>query len=373
MKVENLIVGQVYKYKEICELIGIEPKTGNTKIKQLKELATLVDYEKQGTKFLIKEIFEEAKEKVDMRKVVKEDDKRRLGNNNAISTHIQYNLVCLLERTGEPTEVRGVGFNRYQLYRDLGMANEKFGNAFMDKKSFAENHYASEQAVIECFDYTYQRLYARLDSAFESYMKKSSGFTITKGYKITTSDGEVRVADKIEEGMIADIEDLVLQQFGLKNKRDLIFVKKGEESKYAQFKSTVISKLKEEFSIYFEDLVAYSDAFVFAYTLRAVKRVKARMEKDYGLNEETAREELNKLLLSSLDETIENRHKNTKDKYKDYFGEIFFTKDNMIDKYRLSEEYIDEQKRLKNTLVKIKTEQVTVEDYMKNKNEEIPF
>ena len=43
MKVENLIVGQVYKYKEICELIGIEPKTGNTKIKQLKELATLVD------------------------------------------------------------------------------------------------------------------------------------------------------------------------------------------------------------------------------------------------------------------------------------------------------------------------------------------
>ena len=370
MKVENLIVGQVYKYKEICELIGIEPKTGNTKIKQLKELATLVDYEKQGTKFLIKEKFAVAKEK---------EDKRRLGNNNAISTHIQYNLVCLLERTGEPTEVRGVGFNRYQLYRDLGMANEKFGNAFMDKKSFAENHYASEQAVIECFDYTYQRLYARLDSAFESYMKKSSGFTITKGYKITTSDGEVRVADKIEEGMIADIEDLVLQQFGLKNKRDLIFVKKGEESKYAQFKSTVISKLKEEFSIYFEDLVAYSDAFVFAYTLRAVKRVKVRMEKDYGLNEETAREELNKLLLSSLDETIENRHKKTKDKYKDYFGEIFFTPDNMIDKYRLSEEYIDEQKRLKNTLVKIKTKQVTVEDYMNsnninmNKNEEIPF
>ena len=64
MQVENLKIGQVYKYKEICEIVGIEPKTGNTKIKQLKELATLVDYEKQGTKFLIKRYIKRLRRKL---------------------------------------------------------------------------------------------------------------------------------------------------------------------------------------------------------------------------------------------------------------------------------------------------------------------
>lgn len=296
------------------------------------------------------------------------EDKRKLGNNNELSTHIQYSLVCLLNKMPEPTEVRGVGFNRFQLYLALGMSNEHFGNAFMNKKNHAENIYASEQAVIECFDYTYQRLYARLDSAFESYMKKSSGFTITKGYRFALKDEEYQVADKIEEGIIADVEDLVLQEFRVKNKRDLIFTKKDEDSKYPEFKSRVIAKLKEEFPMHFESLVTYSDAFIFAFTKRAIARVKARMEKEYGLNEKTIKGELNKLLLSSLDKTIEGRHQKTVEKYSGGWGEQFIPK---IEEYRMKDTYIDEQKRVRDSIVKIKTEQITMAEYADN--EEIPF
>ena len=50
MKIENLTVRQAYKYKELCELIGIVPtkKANNQRNAQFKELATKVDYEKKG-------------------------------------------------------------------------------------------------------------------------------------------------------------------------------------------------------------------------------------------------------------------------------------------------------------------------------------
>ena len=370
MNIENLIVGQEYKYKELCEILGIEPtkKANNQRNAQFKELATKVDFELvgkgKGAKYLIKEIYTMAKEKEDKRKIVKENDKRRLGNNNELSTHIQYSLVCLLNKKPEPTEVRGIGLNRFQLYLDLGMSNQHFGNAFINKKGHADSIVASEQAVIECFDYTYQRLYARLDSAFESYMKKSSGFTITKGYRFVLDDGKYQVADKIEEGIIADVEDLVLQEFGVRNKRDLIFTKKDENNKYPEFKTRVIAKLKEEFPMHFEGLMAYSDSFIFAFTKRAIARVKARMEKEYGFNEETIREELNKLLLSSLDKTIEGRHQKTVEKYSGGWGEQFIPK---IEEYRMKDTYIDEQKRVRDSIIKIKA------DKNKKENEDIPF
>lgn len=342
MKIENLTVGQEYKYKELTETLGVKYLGGKQKINQLEDFRRFFNYEKNGTKFLIKEIYTMAKEK---------QDKRRLGNNNELSTHIQYSLVCLLNKMPEPTEVRGVGLNRFQLYLALGMSNEHFGNAFINKKNHAENIYASEQAMTECFDYTYQRLYARLDSAFESYMKKSSGFTITKGYRFALDSEHYQVADKIEEGIIADVEDLVLQEFGVRNKRDLIFTKKDENNRYPEFKARVIAKLKEEFPIHFEDLIAYSDAFIFAFTKRAITRVKNRMEKEYGLNEKTIKGELNKLLLSSLDKTIEGRHQKTVEKYSSGWGEKFIPK---IEEYRMKDTYVDEQKRVRDSIVKIK-------------------
>lgn len=358
MKVEKLIVGQEYKYKELTEALGVKYLGGKQKINQLEDFKRFFDYEKNKTKFLIKEIYTMTKEK---------EDKRKLGNNNELSTHIQYSLVCLLNKMPEPTEVKGIGFNRFQLYLALGMSNEHFGNAFINKKDYAKNIYASEQAVIECFDYTYQRLYARLDSAFESYMKKFSGFTITKGYKFALKGESYQVADKIEEGIIADVEDLVLQEFGVRNKRDLIFTKKDENNKYPQFKNRVIAKLKEDFPIHFEGLMTYSDAFIFAFTKRAISRVKARMEKEYELSENTIKGELNKLLLNSLDKTIESRHFKTVEKYSGW-GEQLRPK---IEEYRMKDTYIDEQKRVRDSIVKVKTEQLTIAEYANN--EEIPF
>ena len=57
MKIENLEKGMVIKnYKELCKMLEIKTTTGEAKQNQLKELAELVEYHKDGNKFVIDNI-----------------------------------------------------------------------------------------------------------------------------------------------------------------------------------------------------------------------------------------------------------------------------------------------------------------------------
>ena len=43
MNIENLYEGQVFKnYNALCDALGIEPKRGNSKNSQIKDMKTLV-------------------------------------------------------------------------------------------------------------------------------------------------------------------------------------------------------------------------------------------------------------------------------------------------------------------------------------------
>ncbi|MBZ9693385.1 GIY-YIG nuclease family protein [Clostridium sp. M14] len=59
IKIDNLQKGQTIKnYKELCSILDIKHATnGNTKNKQLEELKLYCKYEKDGNKFVIKEIY----------------------------------------------------------------------------------------------------------------------------------------------------------------------------------------------------------------------------------------------------------------------------------------------------------------------------
>lgn len=73
MEINNLKEGMVIKnYKVLCELLEIEATTSNSKLAQFKELERYINYEKQGQKFIIKEIFDEP--------IKKEENKGNTGN-----------------------------------------------------------------------------------------------------------------------------------------------------------------------------------------------------------------------------------------------------------------------------------------------------
>ena len=96
---------KIYKnYRDLCEELGWNPKNGgNYKKARLEELDTLCKYHKDGNKFVIDEVYEVAREKVDGRannggnstKSTKEDDKRANNGNNGHSTS-KYEMVDTL-------------------------------------------------------------------------------------------------------------------------------------------------------------------------------------------------------------------------------------------------------------------------------------
>ena len=61
MKIENLKVGMIIKnYKELCKLLEIPVKAGDSKKAQLKALEQVCMYHKEGNKFIVDSIVENA-------------------------------------------------------------------------------------------------------------------------------------------------------------------------------------------------------------------------------------------------------------------------------------------------------------------------
>ncbi|MGU8679075.1 hypothetical protein ACV3Q3_13030 [Clostridium perfringens] len=69
MEIENLTEGmEIKNYKELCSVLNIKTKAGNSKKSQLKELERYCNYIKEGNRFIIKEIYKDPKIKEDGRK-----------------------------------------------------------------------------------------------------------------------------------------------------------------------------------------------------------------------------------------------------------------------------------------------------------------
>lgn len=68
MNIEKLELNKEYTWKQICELTDVPYKTGNTKIKQMKQFESLCRFTKEKTKFTIHEIYNKPKEIEDGRK-----------------------------------------------------------------------------------------------------------------------------------------------------------------------------------------------------------------------------------------------------------------------------------------------------------------
>lgn len=94
MNISNLEVGMTFKnYKTLCEFLGVEPKRGDSKKAQIKTFKQYFDFETQGHKIIITEIYDSMQER---------DDNRGKSENShqAIKKHNEENAVF----TGEDLE-----------------------------------------------------------------------------------------------------------------------------------------------------------------------------------------------------------------------------------------------------------------------------
>lgn len=125
MKSIILEKGQVIKnYKELCKILGFKPTKGKGREYHIREFKRYCTYEKEGHKFIVKEVFKEIKPKIDKRATGKNSIYDELLDNIIINLLID-NDGLLVESTSkllnehldfftdEYKKLYNVGYTRY--------------------------------------------------------------------------------------------------------------------------------------------------------------------------------------------------------------------------------------------------------------------
>lgn len=150
MNIENLKEGMVVKnYKELCKLLGLEPKKANSKKAQLKEIERYFGYHKEGQKIIIDEIYKEKKPK---------KDKRVEGGYPEMRTLI---LRLLLLSDQEPN--RAV-FPTSTLLRKINAVNVNYATGRRCQEELSEYLGIDQEYVGEFYDSTHTNLKNALET-----------------------------------------------------------------------------------------------------------------------------------------------------------------------------------------------------------------
>ncbi len=333
MKIENLKEGQVLKnYKELCEVLGIEPKTsGKSRKLQEQEIQRYIAYHLEGRKYKIDQIYSKELEKV---------DKRTLGNNNDQARCIRY-LICNMLSGYKIEQDEVIGFSKALMLKKLFMTNDNYVTAKYSRELYAKALEVETMAVNECLDYIENSSISAIRRAIAT-LKSQSVLGYKYSYSWVDHKGVHNHCTVLEENAIHLMEQEVMAQMRISKKQKI-----WEYGRWEEFKSRVKNKLLEEYPSLFPKLDYYYYSFHFNYTMEGIQRHMRFMEQKQGMNFEVAKAGVQELWSNSLETTINNRHEKAKEKTP--FGNSF----KEIENYRKSKKYNSEQTKVKNSIVKL--------------------
>lgn len=366
MNIENLKEGMVVKnYRELCKLLGIEVKAGNTKIAQIKELETFCSFHKEGNKFVIDEIYEVQKDK---------EDGREGGYSEMRTMLLRMLLLCKEEDT--------VVFPTSVLLKKLSAINNNYATGRRRQEELGEILNIDKSYVEDFYKSTNVNLQRGLETNLNKLQKKrllfwSNEIMICKnkvgeikknklgepeldsnGNIVCTITNEFRVATDEERKMILDTEKEILNMYGFKEIGDVYKHCVSDE-----FYKKVYKKINEYYNI--------------SYYFLGYKII---------FNKDTIRKELDsiedlpnliiasKIMNASVSERIltnaENRHYESRD----ILASETDIKPNVLKRLemRSAEEYMENMNTLINTVIKLGADDITEElnNLRDKKNEE---
>lgn len=354
MKIENLTTGQVLKnYKELCRVLGIEPKTGKSKQLQLKDLERYSKYHKEGNKIIIDEIYSKELKKV---------DKRSLGNNNDQAKCIRY-LLCNLLSAYRIEKYEVIGFSKGLLLRKLGLINENYITAKVQREQYAVALEVSKMAVDECIEYIDNRSINSVKKAMQVLVNQK---VIGYKYSYTWVDhtGVHNHCCTLEHNAIMEAEFEVMETMKIRCKNKIF-----EFGRWNEFKREVKLYIMSKYSDLFPKIDYYYSSFHFNYNMEQLQKHMRYMEQNQDIRYNEAKDNIEKLWTKSLDKTIDYKH--TRAKNETPFGDSF----KAIDNYRKSNVFKPEQKKLKNSITKVDYPKVEISEQitMNLDQVEVPF
>lgn len=273
MNIQNLKVGQVVKnYKAMCEILGEKVKAGDSKKSQLKEWSRFMDYDKEGNKMIVKEIYDAPLEKV--------------VNYIRNSKYSDLLDLLILDLLAQSEGVLAIGKNR--LMELVGMINFNY--------SLGKNMMSSISDKLDTDYYTVRDFYSSNDSNLSSAIEKSLKRLSSKSllfynytYMIKSSkDGYYRMATDEDLKIISLIERRILDKMNAESKNEVI-----KSGKWKEFKSTMTDGL---------DVVSDIDYYFRAYKI--IFSPDNATNAKFKMMEKLLPEDERKYLLKKVNDTV---------------------------------------------------------------------
>ena len=341
--VKKLKEGMVVRnYKEMCTLLGESIEAGNSRKAQLKKWQRYFNYEKDGHKFIITEIYPEPLEK-----------EAKRGNRAIYVDYIELLLMNYLSKKEGYTHT----FTTNELYFNLAFINnnyleyKKYGSRIKvleDLKNTPVTHFD-----ISKFD---ARVYLKFKSILFSALKSMRSrrlLEFEEQYYISKNkDGdevhEVATDEEIEQ--ILAVEKCVLSMMGFSKINNVYLAFKGKE-----FKEKVSEILLEKYNWNYA-YKKYKVIFLGEEIKNTIPIAEVNLQKKI----------LNSKIIDAVDREAETQYKNNQKKIKDAFNK--FLEDNdmwgtvctledfkkQTDLFVYDENYVKAQKCLSEYFLKIK-------------------
>ena len=276
MKLENLELKTYKNYKELCKVLEWEVSSGNTKKKQLRILSEICDYEKQGNKFIIKEIYKNSEVHLDMR--------GKQDNNTApYVENIKLNIIGeLLTKGFNGKYVVGKGV----LLRNIGLTNTNYSYCKRRQNKLATYLEINKEIVNDYYISVDSMLIGNLEKALKDLSDNKiiqynttlllckniiTDITYEHKTRIDEFDEEIEMVTPIvksdviyveatdeERNIILKIENEILNEMNEKRLTDIIL--KGKSKEYYSKCYKEIRKTIKDINFYFS---AYNIIFLF--------------------------------------------------------------------------------------------------------------
>lgn len=346
MKIKNLQENMVIKnYKELCSLLEIKSSAGNSKKAQLKKLETYINYEKQGNKFIIKEIYKKQK--------IKED--RRVGGYSEMRTLI----LRLLDVSNQNNNIV-LPIN--VLLRKLSMVNDNYAIARRSQKELSELLDIKQEYIADFYSSTHKNLKRALETNLNKLQRErlifwSNTIMVCKnkigdikknelgefevdedGKLICDIKQEFRVATQQEKEIILSTEKQVLTKYGFSEIGDIY-----KHCKSDSFYKEVYKRVKKSCNINF---------YFLGYDITFIKE---------NVEEELKKIDDNNSLNNQMNQVVKERIKNNTttriEKAKDKKVALGRDKDPKIT-LRASEQYFENMNILIDTVISLEAHNI---------------
>lgn len=210
--IPNLTTGQEFKsYYDLCATLRIEPKDGNSKKSQMKEIDRFMLLEREGNKFIIKEIYDKPKPK----------EEKPNARNSKYKQIIEYLITQQLYNLAKDNKDRRADiacwFNG--MTYNLSMVNEKFASrdsyaSPSELKKWLEDNKISEESYQSFYYSVKRKLRDYIETALRS-LQKHYQLGYSKEFLLRRSDGSMRFLTKDENIWYKEEVNAIIKSFNI--------------------------------------------------------------------------------------------------------------------------------------------------------------